>query len=137
MTRARQAVQDILDAAGTPLCALDVEERAGSLCDPATIYRALHYLEERGLAESFVLHCEAHGTERYYVSGKAQHRHWFHCERCHRFVDLGACRVEPILRDMEEDTGVTIRSHTFYASGCCAACRDLGAAGGGTEARCP
>ncbi len=136
MTKARKAVQDILDAAGTPLCALDVEARAGSLCDPATIYRALHYLEEQGLAESFVLHCEAHGTERYYVSGKAQHRHWFHCERCHRFVDLGACRVEPILRDMEQHTGVTIRSHTLYASGCCAACRGT-AAGGGHAAGCP
>ncbi len=122
MTKARKAVQDILDAAGKPLCALDVGAITGSICDTATIYRSLHYLEENGFAESFVLHCAVHGTERYYVSCGARHRHWFHCERCHCFVDLGACRVEPLLKDMEKDSGVEIRSHTLYATGICADC---------------
>ena len=122
MTKARKAVQDILDGAGRPLCAFDVEELVGSLCDLATIYRSLHYMEKIGLAESFVLHCSAHGTERYYVSQGARHRHWFHCERCHGFVDLGACKVEPLLEEMEKNAGVEIRSHMLYATGICASC---------------
>ena len=122
MTKAREAVRGILDVSGEPLSALEVGSLAGSLCDTATIYRALHYLEDRGLAESFVLHCSAHGTERYYVSRGARHRHWFHCERCHRFVDLGACRMEPLLREMEREAGVAISAHTLYATGLCAEC---------------
>ncbi|MFA5852525.1 MAG: transcriptional repressor [Spirochaetales bacterium] len=127
MTKARKAVLGILDGANQPLSALEVGGSAGALCDTATIYRALHYLEENGLAESFVLHCATHGTERYYVSHNAPHRHWFHCERCHRFVDLGACKVEPILREMEKTSGVAIRSHTLYATGICADCAALAA----------
>jgi len=129
MTKARQAVLEILEGARKPLSALEVGALSGALCDTATIYRSLHYLEENGLAESFVLFCTAHGTERYYVSHNAPHRHWFHCERCHRFVDLGACRVKPILTQMEKDTGVSIRNHTLYATGICAECGAAGKAG--------
>ncbi|MDP2791154.1 MAG: transcriptional repressor [Rectinemataceae bacterium] len=129
MTKARKAVQEILGDAGKPLCALDMEELMGGLCDLATIYRSLHYMEKNGLAESFVLHCSAHGTERYYVSQSARHRHWFHCERCHGFVDLGACKMEPLLEEMEKDSGVEIRSHMLYATGVCASCAGREGAG--------
>jgi Fur family ferric uptake transcriptional regulator len=129
MTKARKAVLEILDGASAPLCAQEIESLTESVCDPATIYRALHFLEEKGFAESFVLHCDAHGTERYYVSRRAPHRHWFHCERCHRFVDLGACKVDPILREMAAATGVEIRSHTLYATGICGACRGAPSSG--------
>ena len=43
------------------------------------------------------------------------------------FVDLGACKVEPILREMEKTSGVAIRSHTLYATGICADCATLAA----------
>jgi Fur family ferric uptake transcriptional regulator len=69
-----------------------------------------------------VLSCTAHGTERYYVAHGTCHRHWFHCEMCHRFVDLGACRVEVLLEDMGRASGVQIRSHTLYATGTCKEC---------------
>jgi Fur family ferric uptake transcriptional regulator len=122
MTKARKAVLGALDAADSPLSALEIGEKLSELCDKATVYRALHYLEENGCADSFVLHCELHGTERYYASRKAQHRHWLHCELCHRFVDLGACRFEPLLREMEAASGAKIKSHTLYATGICPEC---------------
>lgn len=122
MTKAREATKLLLDKAEKPLCALDLGERLEGVCDLATVYRSLHYLEDKGLAESFVLHCSVHGTERYYVSCEAPHRHWFHCERCHRFVDLGACRIGPLLKSMESDSGVLIRHHALYATGLCEAC---------------
>ncbi|MDX9783137.1 MAG: transcriptional repressor [Spirochaetia bacterium] len=124
MTKARQAIKLLLDKAEKPLSALDLGQGLEGLCDLATVYRSLHYLEEKGFAESFVLHCSAHGTERYYVSREAPHRHWFHCERCHRFVDLGACRIGPLLKSMEADAGVQIRHHALYATGLCEACSE-------------
>ena len=117
MTKARKGVKRLLDEAEKPLSALDLGTLMEGVCDLATVYRSLHYLEENGFAESFVLHCSAHGTERYYVSREAPHRHWFHCERCHRFIDLGACRIGAILESMESETGVLIRHHAYTPRG--------------------
>lgn len=122
MTKARAAVQAVLDSATEPLSAAGVVATVGSSCDQATVYRALHYLEDTGLSESFVLYCSEHGVERYYASRKSAHRHWFHCESCHRFIDLGACRIGGIVADVERDMGLKVTKHTMYLSGICAEC---------------
>lgn len=121
----------ILDSATEPLSAAGVVATVGSRCDLATVYRALHYLEDAGLSESFVLYCSEHGVERYYVSRKSTHRHWFHCESCHRFIDLGACRIGCIVADVEREMGLKVTKHTMYLSGICADCanRDRSARG--------
>ena len=109
------------------MSALDLAKAARGLCDTATIYRSLHFLESKGYAESFVLSCSDHGTERYYAAGASCHRHWFHCESCHQFVDLGACTLDSMLVEMGKASGVRISSHTLYATGICAACDACGA----------
>ncbi|HEY9054132.1 MAG TPA: transcriptional repressor [Rectinemataceae bacterium] len=121
LTKARKAVLAALQSGG-PASALDLGKRLASTCDQATVYRALHFLEDAGWADSFVLRCDIRGTERYYVARSQEHRHWLHCERCHEFVDLGACRVEPLFKEIEASLGVEIRSHTLYAAGLCRAC---------------
>lgn len=127
MTKARAAVLAALDSATEPLSAAGVVAKVGSRCDQATVYRALHYLEGSGLSESFVLYCSAHGVERYYVSRRSAHRHWFHCESCHRFIDLGSCRIGGIVSDVERDLGLRVTKHTMYLSGICANCSEQGA----------
>lgn len=122
MTRAREAALACLEASREPLSAAGVLSAIDMACDQATVYRALHYLEDRGLAESFVLHCDEHGTERYYTARTAPHRHWFHCRSCHRFVDLGECRLGDMLRDLERHRGLTVTTHTLYLTGTCADC---------------
>lgn len=122
MTRAREATLTVLREAEEPLSASGVFRRASGF-DQATVYRALHYLEERGLAVSFILACEEHGTERYYaVSDSGRHRHWFHCERCHRFVDLGDCAIAPLVEKYETAYGIAVRSHALSLTGTCADC---------------
>lgn len=125
MTKARQAVLDILMCAEEPLSAAAVQSASGNTFDPATIYRTLHYLEQKGRAESFVLHCREHGTERYYTAaGEGEtHHHWFHCEHCHRFVDLGSCGICGILGEYEKSRNIEIRSHIMYLTGICSACK--------------
>lgn len=130
MTRARREILAILQGACSPLSAIEVTrafpESAGP--DQATVYRTLHWLEEGGFADSFVLHCMQHGTERYYAAildengGALPHRHWFHCVSCHRFTDLGGCRLETLLEGYEKDLGLKIEGHTLYCTGVCAAC---------------
>jgi Fur family ferric uptake transcriptional regulator len=112
-----------LDGASEPLSAAGVLARIGGCCDLATVYRSLGYLEGTGRAESFVLHCSEHGTERYFASTRAVHRHWFHCETCHRFIDLGACRIGGLAAELERELGLSVRAHTLYFSGICADCK--------------
>jgi len=125
MTKARQAVLDILMNAAEPLSAAAVQSASGNTFDPATIYRTLHYLEQKGRAESFVLHCREHGTERYYTAAgeEGTHHHWFHCEHCHCFVDLGSCEICDMLGEYEESRNIEIRSHIMYLTGLCASCK--------------
>jgi len=126
VTRARAAALDALRASGAPLSATGVMEAMGSCCDQATVYRALGWLEERGLSESFVLRCDAHGTERYWTpSGRGEpgsHRHWFHCRSCHRFIDLGACTLGPLVGRLEAEMGIRVEGHVLYLVGECPAC---------------
>jgi Fur family transcriptional regulator, ferric uptake regulator len=122
MTRARETVLAVLDAAAEPLSAAGVIAAIGGACDPATVYRALHYLEESGLAESFVLHCTEHGVERCYAPAGSSHRHWFHCESCHRFTDLGECRIGGMIGQVERELGLRVTRHTLYMTGLCPSC---------------
>jgi Fur family transcriptional regulator, ferric uptake regulator len=126
LTKARTAVLSALDGASKPLAAADVAEVLAGVCDQATVYRALHYLEGSGDLESFVLSCTEHGVERYYVTQKAAHRHWFHCESCHRFLDIGACKVGGLVSEVERDYGVRVSKHTFYMTGTCSKCLNAG-----------
>jgi len=123
MTKARAAVLSALDGAREPLSASGVVARLAGTCDQATVYRALHHLEDAGLAESFVLYCSEHGVERYYASARAPHRHWFHCESCHRFVDLGECKLKGLVAEVEREFGLQVTRHTMYLSGICNACK--------------
>ena len=123
MTKARSAALEAIKQADVPLSAAGVLAAIGSCCNQATVYRALHYLESSALVESFVLHCEEHGTERYYVSSGAVHRHWFHCESCHQFIDLGICGLGGIVQNLEVELGLKVNQHVMYLTGLCKACQ--------------
>jgi Fur family transcriptional regulator, ferric uptake regulator len=129
MTKNRQAMLDLLLSAREPLSAADAHDRLGPHADPVTVYRALHYLEDHGYADSFILHCESHGTKRYYTASTAAegsnpaHHHWFHCERCHGFTDLGNCKMDALVREYERENGIEIKTHTLYMTGICARCK--------------
>ncbi len=131
MTRARAQVLEYLSRMDVPISARQLSAALGGTHDTATVYRALHYLEDKGYLDSFVLHCDAHGTERYYTmcsqhgDAPARHRHWFHCEVCHRFIDLGECRFDELVVHMGHERGLRIHSHTFYATGVCGECGNV------------
>ncbi|WP_320129954.1 transcriptional repressor [uncultured Sphaerochaeta sp.] len=128
MTKARKAVLAILERSTEPLSATEVANMVGDQCDPVTIYRTLHYLEDHSLASSFILHCNEHGTERYYSAMEEEgscHHHWFHCEQCHRFLDLGGCSLQPLLCTYEKENDIIIKDHTFFLTGICPNCKKI------------
>jgi Fur family ferric uptake transcriptional regulator len=122
MTKSRRQVLDILNLSKEPLSASQVFKLTGMSCNQATVYRILSYLEMEGYAESFVLHCENHGTERYFSSLESSHKHWFHCESCHCFIDMGDCTINPFLLAFEKKEHVRMHRHTLYVTGICSSC---------------
>lgn len=120
MTKARRAILDVLEQAHEPISVADLSKKLADFCDPATVYRNVRYLENKNLATSFILHCSEHGTMRYYTA--YEHHHWFHCEQCHCFIDLGTCAFEREMKQFEKEHGFTVRDHTFYLTGMCQNC---------------
>jgi Fe2+ or Zn2+ uptake regulation protein len=123
MTGKTERILDFLATASAPVAAGDVARGLEGLCDLATVYRTLHRLERTGKVESFAFECRERGIERYYQRRQTPHRHFFHCESCHRFIDVGSCRLSQLTRDLERDLGARIEAHTLYFTGRCAACR--------------
>lgn len=126
MTKARKALLELLKESKEPVSASMLSGDPSLPFDQATIYRNLHYLEEQGFAESFILHCTEHGTERYYSyrnRSEGVHHHWFHCEKCHTFIDLGGCVYQEQMKEWEKQYGFTISDHTFFLTGICASCK--------------
>ena len=124
MTKARKAILARLKSAKQPISVTELAKQLSDFCNPATVYRNLHYLESNNLATSFVLHCSDHGTERYYSAKEGKgHHHWFHCESCHQFIDLGGCFNMEQMRQFETEHGFTVHDHTFYLTGVCEDCK--------------
>jgi Fur family ferric uptake transcriptional regulator len=122
MTKTRLAVYETLQGSEVPLSAAEIYKRIPMNLDLATVYRSLHYFEDQGKIESFSFTCAEKGTERYFYRRKEPHAHFFHCEGCHKFINLGDCRVGGMLQDIESDYGVKIESHTLYFTGLCGGC---------------
>ncbi|NLA96709.1 MAG: transcriptional repressor [Spirochaetales bacterium] len=127
MTKSRKALLEVLRMSNEPVSASHLLHQPSNRFDQATVYRNLHYLEEKGMADSFILHCTEHGTERYYSYRSCEdgvHHHWFHCRTCHRFIDLGDCQYDEQLARWEQAYGFTVSDHTFFLTGQCKNCKD-------------
>ena len=122
MTHARVLTLEVLAKTKVPISALGLAELIKDSCNQATVYRALHFLESKGLVHGFVLHCSEHGTERYFVKADSVHRHWFHCECCHSFLDMGTCRLQGLQADLENEYGIHIQEHNLSFTGLCKTC---------------
>ena len=126
MTAIRQATLDVIGDSPTPLSAAMIAKNIPISCDMASVYRALHYLEKKDHLHSFILHCPEHGTERYYTirGSSSHHHHWFHCLKCHTFINLGDCPVASILPQYEKKFGLEVTDHNLYVSGLCSSCKN-------------
>lgn len=122
MTKARGAVLAVLDASDEPIAAADIRKVLGDGTDIATIYRTLRWLVDNSRAEEFAFACEKRGVERYYVSKAHPHRHFFHCEGCHRFLPVDGCFAEEMGRKLEAERGFLVAGHALYFTGLCPDC---------------
>jgi Fur family ferric uptake transcriptional regulator len=122
VTRTRVAVVDTLEASGHPLTH---DEVAASLSDAAvphdrvTLYRALDWLVEKGIAHRVA------GSDRAWRYGlvrEAPHHHaHFHCDRCGHVFCLE--QLQPAFA-LALPAGYQLERAELILHGACPACRD-------------
>lgn len=118
----RQNIFDIVERSDSPLSAHNIFELINGKTAFSTVYRALWYLEEQEKIDGFFLSCNECGNERYYISRALGHVHFFHCEKCHSFINVGECFFEPVRKSLEKKFGIAVKHHSLHLSGLCSKC---------------
>jgi Fur family ferric uptake transcriptional regulator len=116
----RKRIFSEVQRANKPVNARDIHARIGKKTAFSTIYRGLAYLEKSGYIEALPLSCDPCGKDKFFVDASRGHVHYFHCERCHSFIETGGCAVR--IPDIEKKLGVTIKRHLLVFSGICKSC---------------
>src|ERR1700690_4262673 len=117
-TRQREAIRDVLRAAGRPMSPrelwLAARKEVRDL-GQATVYRTIKTLVEGGKLTPVDIPGE---PVRYELSGKAHHHH-FHCTTCDRVFDMKGC-VDKLARLAPK--GFIVEAHEVILYGRCPVC---------------
>lgn len=128
LTTPRRLVLGALRAAGEPLTAPAVAERAGTSL--ASTYRVLGLLAELGLVseveEEEVSAADASRMDarsrRYALCSLSGHHHHFVCRSCHATLDLASDGLERALEELAGRAGVRLEGHEITLRGQCGRC---------------
>lgn len=125
LTRPRQVIISILEAATVPLApqtihqrALEKNERIGLV----TVYRTLELLEEFGLVRRAHSPDECHG----YLLASPGHHHHLVCRSCMQAVEFpGSDDLSGIVQRVERQTGYQVSDHLLELYGLCPTCQQV------------
>lgn len=124
-TQALESVISHLMAAGHPLSATEIAEAPAlkDRCDPATVYRLLSRLEEKGILRRLGLRERA----AYYALRHGHcHEDYIVCTECGSIQRLDmACPAEALEAEIAEKSGFTQLDHELEFFGVCPACQDF------------
>jgi Fur family ferric uptake transcriptional regulator len=129
VTRARQAVIEVLDSTGEHLAADEIVARAEASAPGvhrATVYRALATLGDLGL----VTHTHVGGAATVYhlavltrsTQGAATHAH-LQCTNCQAVIDIPADALDSLIVRADREVGFLVEPHHAALLGLCADCR--------------
>ena len=130
VTRARQAVIEVLDATDEHLAADEIVARAEASAPGvhrATVYRALSTLGDLGL----VTHTHVGGAATVYhlampalaaQATSAQHAH-LQCTNCMAVIDIPVDALDSLISRIDREFGFQIEPHHAALLGLCANCR--------------
>ena len=110
--------------ANSPISADEIYTSMNSESALSTVYRALWFLQEKGMIEEIPVSCgDTCGKRNYFVSTDKEHCHFFHCEKCHAFIQVPGCTAESMSRTIEKKLGALVNRHVLYFTGVCAQCQ--------------
>lgn len=124
LTPGRQAILDMLCAAGQPLGAYDMIDRLAATgkkrAAPVTIYRALDYLVENGLVHRLA-------SRNAFLA--CSHRHeageplvFLICDRCGSVAEHSSTAIRDDLEKLAREAGFIRRTQIIEMAGVCAKC---------------
>ncbi|HTY88394.1 MAG TPA: Fur family transcriptional regulator [Candidatus Acidoferrum sp.] len=123
VTGPRQAVLEILRRHPHPLTNREIfAALPPGQCDLATIYRAMHLLEEMGMVKRFDF---GDGAARFELVGEGDdgHHHHLVCTRCAEVVEIAECFPGEIERRIAAANGFKNVTHKLEFFGVCPECQ--------------
>lgn len=123
LTRPRQVVINILEAASIPLSPQTIHQRAlahNEKIGLVTVYRTLDLLDEFGLVRRVHSQDECQG----YVLASPGHHHHLVCRSCKHAVEfIGSEDLTAIVQRVERHTGYQVSDHLLELYGLCPTCQ--------------
>ncbi|HEX7263968.1 MAG TPA: transcriptional repressor [Candidatus Dormibacteraeota bacterium] len=92
--------------------------RTGVTADYSSVFRAVGWLQERGVIAPVSL---GDGRVRYELAG--WHHDHVRCDACGKVSSLPECLLEQAGNRVEQGTGFIVTSHRLVFSGLCPSCR--------------
>ena len=124
-TKQKQLILSLLSEAGVPLTAGEIYARAVAVqpnLAKSTVYRNLEAMHERGE----VAHGRLENGESFYAERVGEgHTHYMICKGCNRMLDLPACPLEQLEREIAHTAGFEVTDHTIQIFGYCKECKSL------------
>jgi len=123
ITGPRAAILEILRQHSHPLTNRDIQAALpGGQCNLATIYRAMHLLEEMGMVKRFDF---GDGAARFELVGEGDdgHHHHLVCTRCAEVIEIEECFSKAVEKRIAAANGFKGVTHKLEFFGVCPACQ--------------
>jgi len=123
VTGPRQAILETLRQHAHPLTNKEIfAAMPKGNCDLATIYRAMHLLEEMGMVKRFHF---GDGSARFELvsEGEDGHHHHLVCVRCSQIVEIEDCFPRALEEAIAARNGFKAITHIFEFCGVCPRCQ--------------
>jgi Fur family ferric uptake transcriptional regulator len=122
VTGPRQVIFDQLREQAHPRTIREIHTALPSLCNLATVYRAMHLLEEMGMVKRFDF---GDGTARFELVGEGEdgHHHHLICRQCSSVVEIDECFPAALEKKIARQNGFARLTHTLEFFGVCPECQ--------------
>ena len=123
ITGPRKAILDLLRKSPHPLTNKEILAALPSgHCDLATVYRAMHLLEDMGMVKQFDF---GDGIARFELvaEGAGSHHHHLVCTRCAQVIELEECFKDELDERIAAKNGFKDVTHKLEFFGICPACQ--------------
>ena len=123
-TRQKQLIMSVLREAAVPLTAGEIYARCVQrqpTLAKSTVYRNLEAMQGRGEVSAGLLE---NGERLYAAAEPHAHKHYMICKDCNARLDLPACPLDALEKEIARRDGFTVTDHVIQLYGYCRECAD-------------
>lgn len=121
-TPLRKKIYKIIEDTDSPINADTIHKKLDIKPDLSSIYRALNYLEKKGMVKSLTFNTKIN----YYYTPKKHPHHFLYCKKCGKTESFDVCLANEMQNRIEDTHNFKITDHVFYFIGICKECMKRG-----------